>query len=174
MNYRKALRADIELSQVGLGCNRLGEEGQDDKHWVGLVERAVELGINIFDTAQGYGGGRSEEILGQALGNRDDVYVASKIAHGDEGCTAEYLQSKIEASLTRLQRECIDLLQLHSPSREQLEHSEWAEGMQQLQRAGKIRFKAMAMDATTRVEIEALRRTWGEWQGGYWFPQQLP
>jgi len=61
MNYRKAVRAGIELSQVGLGCNRLGEECQSDRHWVGLVERAVELGINICDTAQGYGSGRSEK-----------------------------------------------------------------------------------------------------------------
>ena len=147
MNYRKAVRAGIELSQVGLGCNRLGEEGKDDRHWIDLVQRAVELRINIFDTAQGYGGGRSEQILGQALGNRDDVYVASKIGHSEGGFTPEEMARKIEMSLTRLQRDRVDILQLHSPSREELERYDWAEGMQRLQDAGKVGFKAMALDS---------------------------
>ena len=147
MNYRKAVRAGIEVSQVGLGCNRLGEENGDEQHWVGLVRRAVELGINIFDTAQAYGGGRSEEILGQALGNREDVYVASKIGHSDGGFTPDEMALKIETSLGRLQRERVDLLQLHSPSLEELQRYEWAEGMQRLQDAGKVGFKAMALDS---------------------------
>ena len=147
MNYRKAVRAGIELSQVGLGCNRLGEECQSDRHWVGLVERAVELGINICDTAQGYGSGRSEEILGQALGGREDVYVASKIGHGPKGFKPDEIVSKVEASLNRLRSDRVDILQLHSPSREHLERYDWAEGMQRLEAAGKIRFKAMALDS---------------------------
>ena len=140
-------RVGIELSQVGLGCNRLGEEAYEEAHWSGLVEHAVDLGINVFDTAQAYGGGRSEEMLGKGLGKRDGVYVASKIGHRDDGFTPESLAQKIETSLTRLGRDCVEILQLHSPTREELERYEWAEGMERLQRAGKIRCKAMALDS---------------------------
>ena len=147
MKYRMVRRVGIELSQIGLGCNRLGEEAYEEAHWSGLVEHAVDLGINVFDTAQAYGGGRSEEMLGKGLGKRDGVYVASKIGHSDDGFTPESLAQKIETSLTRLGRDCVEILQLHSPTREELERYEWAEGMERLQRAGKIRCKAMALDS---------------------------
>ena len=86
-------------------------------------------------------------MLGKGLGKRDGVYVASKIGHSDDGFTPESLAQKIETSLTRLGRDCVEILQLHSPTREELERYEWAEGMERLQRAGKIRCKAMALDS---------------------------
>ncbi|MFT5374391.1 MAG: aryl-alcohol dehydrogenase-like predicted oxidoreductase [Candidatus Latescibacterota bacterium] len=148
MNYRLAKRAGVELSEVGLGCNRLGENRCDEGHWVDLVRCAADLGVNLFDTAQGYVGGRSEEILGAALGNRDDVYIATKIGHSEEGgFGVERLAQQVEISLRRLRRDCVDLLQFHSPGRELLERCDWAESMEQLQRQGKVRFKAMALDS---------------------------
>ena len=73
MHYRELGNTGVEVSEVGLGCNRLGQSYASDAHWSDLVLRAVDLGVTLFDTAEAYGWGRSEEMLGNALGNRDDV-----------------------------------------------------------------------------------------------------
>ena len=84
MYYRELGKTGIVVSEIGMGCNRLGQDDQADKYWVRLVQRAADLGVTIFDTSESYGWGRSEEIVGQALGNRDDVYVATKISRVQE------------------------------------------------------------------------------------------
>ena len=130
-----------------MGCNRLGGKTQPDSHWINLIQRAADLGVNVYDTAEKYEHGRSEEMLGAALGNRDDIYIATKISRGPEGdFSEERITRHVEASIKRLKRSHIDFLQLHSPTRPMLERYDWAETMTKLQAQGKIRFCAMALN----------------------------
>ncbi|MBD3182097.1 hypothetical protein GF312_07385 [Candidatus Poribacteria bacterium] len=151
MNYRKLGNTGLMVSEVGMGCNRLGEKNYPDDHWVSLVKHAVELGVNIFDTSESYGRGRSEEMLGKALGNQDDVYIATKISgwrKKEDRFSAKRMAKSVEDSLKRLQRDCIDIYQLHSPGREDMEKYNWAEGMEKLKKQGKIRFSAVAVNSS--------------------------
>ena len=84
MYYRPLGKTGALVSEVGMGCNRLGQGDAPDGHWVQLVRRAVELGVTVFDSSESYGWGRSEKMLGQALGNRDDVLVATKVSRARE------------------------------------------------------------------------------------------
>jgi aryl-alcohol dehydrogenase-like predicted oxidoreductase len=148
MIYRPLGRTGIQVSEIGMGCNRLGEAGQPDAHWVGLVQRAAELGVNVFDSSESYNWGRSEEMLGLALGDRDDVLVATKISRLREGghdFSAKRVKERAEVSLRHLRRSRIDVYQLHSPSREALERFDWAEGLAALKGQGKIRVGAVAL-----------------------------
>ncbi len=156
MHMRELGNTGVQVSEVGLGCNRLGESHASDAHWVQLVQRAADLGVTIFDTSESYGWGRSEQMLGRALGNRDDVLIATKMCRvretGEHEFSAERMVSQVEGSLRRLRRDRIDIYQLHSPSREALEHYDWAEGFARLKAQGKIRFSAVAV----RDEADAL------------------
>ena len=79
MHYRKLGRTGVIVSEVGFGGNRLGEAYAGDDHWVDLVRHAADLGVTLFDTAEAYGWGRSEEVLGKAFRNRSDVVIATKM-----------------------------------------------------------------------------------------------
>ena len=85
MIYRSLGETGVRVSEIGMGCNRLGEAGSPDQHWIDLVRRAVELGVNVFDSSESYNWGRSEEMLGRAIGKRDDVLLATKISRVREG-----------------------------------------------------------------------------------------
>ena len=80
MHSRSLGATGARISEISMGCNRLGEEQMPDAHWIELVQQAVDRGVTLFDTSESYGWGRSEEILGQALGNRHDVYIATKVS----------------------------------------------------------------------------------------------
>ena len=88
-------------------------------------------------------------MLGKALGNRDDVMIATKMCRIRESGEQEYSPARmgetVEESLRKLQRDVIDIYQLHSPRRDALERYDWAEGMQRLREQGKIRFSAVAV-----------------------------
>lgn len=151
MHYRELGKTGLTVSEVGFGGNRLGQDYASDEHWIALVQRAVDLGVTLFDTAEAYGWGRSEEMLGRALGNRDDVLVATKMCRVRETNAQEYSAARmvetVEGSLRRLRRDVIDIYQLHSPRRESLERFDWAEGMAKLKAQGKIRVAAVAIGA---------------------------
>ena len=151
MYYRDLGRTGISVSEVGMGCNRLGEPGPPDEHWMNLVLRAVDLGVNIFDSSESYNWGRSEEMLGRAVGARDDVIIATKMSRvretGASDFTAARLVNRVEGSLRNLRRESIDVYQLHSPSREDMERDDWAEGLATLKRQGKIRHGGVAINS---------------------------
>jgi aryl-alcohol dehydrogenase-like predicted oxidoreductase len=109
----------LEPTVVGLGCNNFGFR-LDQEGTTAVVDAALEAGINFFDTADIYGGTKSEEFLGVALGSRrDGVLVASKFGMpcGDEpgGGSPEYVRRACEASLRRLGMDHLDLYQLHVP-----------------------------------------------------------
>jgi len=150
MIYRSLGKTGAQVSEIGMGCNRLGEAGPPDRHWVDLVRHAVELGVNVFDSSESYNWGRSEEMLGRAIGERDDVLLATKISRLREGgkdFSAARVQERAELSLRNLRRSYIDIYQLHSPSRADLEQYDWAEGLARLKQQGKIRIGAVALSA---------------------------
>lgn len=150
MHYRPLGKTGLSVSEIGLGCNRLGESAMPDSHWVGLVHQAIDLGTTLFDSSESYGWGRSEEILGQAVGNRDDVIIATKVSRIQEtnakDFSAQRIINQVEGSLRRLQRDCIDIYQLHSPSLQDLQQFDWPEAMAQLQAQGKIRIAGVSIN----------------------------
>jgi aryl-alcohol dehydrogenase-like predicted oxidoreductase len=111
----------LEVSVVGLGCNNFGMRiGRAETKAV--VDAALDAGINFFDTADIYGGAKSETYLGQALGaRRDEIVLATKFGapyEGHEGgASAAYIRTAVEDSLTRLGTDRIDLYQLHFPDK---------------------------------------------------------
>ena len=151
MKYRELGKTGLTVSEIGMGGNRLGQDYAPDEHWVRLVQQAADLGVTVFDTAEAYGWGRSEEMLGLGLGNRDDVLIATKMCRAQETGVKEYSAARMaetaEHSLRRLRRDRIDIYQLHSPSRADLERFDWAEGMERLKRQGKIRLAGVAVNS---------------------------
>jgi aryl-alcohol dehydrogenase-like predicted oxidoreductase len=121
MEFRSVGGSGLRVSVAGLGCNNFGGR-IDQKETNAVVSAALDAGITLFDTADIYGGHRSEELLGAALGaRRDDVIVATKFAMpmGDGPYTAggsrRYVMRAVEASLRRLATDHIDLYQMHAP-----------------------------------------------------------
>jgi len=117
VEQRNVGRSGLRVSLLGMGCNNFGQ-------WIDLdatrrvVHRALDLGVTLFDTADVYGQGASEEQLGLALGDRrKDVVIASKFGmameKGGKGASRQYIMSAVEASLARLKTDWIDLYQLH-------------------------------------------------------------
>ena len=111
----------LEVSVVGLGCNNFGRR-IDEARTREVVETALGEGITLFDTADNYGDGKSEEFVGRILrGRRDQVVIATKFGGmrpdlGREGgAEPAYVREAVEASLQRLQTDRIDLYQLHVP-----------------------------------------------------------
>jgi aryl-alcohol dehydrogenase-like predicted oxidoreductase len=109
----------LDVSLVGLGCNNFGGRTNESQS-TEVVRAALDAGINFFDTADIYGGTRSEEILGAALGqDRADVIVATKfgmtLSPERTGAAPEYVKSALEDSLRRLGTDYVDLYQLHRP-----------------------------------------------------------
>jgi myo-inositol catabolism protein IolS len=141
MEYRKLGKSGIEVSALAFGAWQLGDPaywGDDDQADAeSTVEAAIDGGINLFDTAEMYGEGRSEEVLGKALeGKRDQVIIASKVL--PEHCAPDKLRAACEASLKRLGTDYIDLYQVHWPNREVPFEATYAE-LARLRAEGKIR-----------------------------------
>jgi aryl-alcohol dehydrogenase-like predicted oxidoreductase len=124
MRYRPLGNSGLVVSVVGLGCNNFGMRLDVPKSRA-VVDAAVEAGVTLLDTAEAYGGGRSEEILGEVLaGRRDQVVLATKFGgHGDMGYGSaagakggrSYIRRAVEHSLRRLRTDYIDLYQMHRP-----------------------------------------------------------
>jgi aryl-alcohol dehydrogenase-like predicted oxidoreductase len=133
----------LEVSIVGLGCNNFGSRIDEDRTRE-VVDAALDAGITLFDTADIYGGTRSEEFLGRILeGRRDVVVLATKFGmtrapHVAGGASAAYVRASVEGSLTRLRTDRIDLYQLHEP-RPETPIAETLGALDQLVREGKVR-----------------------------------
>jgi aryl-alcohol dehydrogenase-like predicted oxidoreductase len=159
MDYRKFGNTGIDVSEIGFGCGDVGglmvRGEQADQ--VRAVERAMELGINYFDTASRYGGGRSEINLGRVLKELSaDVHVGTKYSLGEadpNDLKAGVIQS-VEASLKRLGRDQVDLIQLHDRISSETDVSvraitvsdvlgEVQDGLEMLKSQGKVRFYGM-------------------------------
>ncbi len=129
MEYRPLGKTGAKVSEVGFGAWAIGGNAHgnsygptDDGQAVAAVRRGVELGVTFFDTADVYGWGHSEELLGKALKEtRDRVVIATKVGgdfyHGGVrlNFSPDYLAFALERSLRRLQTDHVDLWQLHNP-----------------------------------------------------------
>ena len=146
-SYRKLGSSDLSVPVVGIGCNAFGTRIDLDQVQA-VVDAALEHGATFFDTADVYGLGASEELLGRALGSRrDDVVIATKFGmdmkgrSGDDGGrrgSAAYVRTSIEGSLRRLGTDHIDLYQLHVPDL-QTPIEETLEALDDLVTAGTVR-----------------------------------
>jgi len=141
MNYIEIRDKDIRISQMILGCWALGGGytwgDQEEADSVATVHTALELGINCFDTAEFYGGGRSEEVLGKALeGRRESAVIATKV--WVDNMDPEGIVRACEGSLKRLRTDYIDLYLIHWPNRE-VATEQTLEAMLSLERSGKVR-----------------------------------
>ncbi|MCS4270744.1 MULTISPECIES: aldo/keto reductase [Raoultella] len=153
MQYITPEATDLRVSRLCLGCMTFGEPDRGKHAWTlpeessrPLIQRALEGGINFFDTANSYSEGSSEEIVGRALrdfARRDEVVVATKVYHqvGDlpEGLSRAQILRSIDDSLRRLGMEYVDLLQIHrwdytTPIEETLE------ALNEVVKAGKARY----------------------------------
>lgn len=165
MNYRKLGRTELMVSEVGFGAWAIGGPAMagnipigwgkvDDEESKKAILKAVELGVNFFDTADFYGLGHSERILGETLYHiKDKVIIATKVGHEllpdgsiNLNYTKNYIIKACENSLKNLRRDYIDVYQLHSAKVEHLEKGECIEAMEILQKQGKIRFWGISLN----------------------------
>lgn len=147
-SYRQLGGSGLTVSTVGVGCNAFGTR-IDEARTGTVVKAALDAGVTLFDTADVYGTGASEELLGRALGShRDDVVVATKFGmdmHGANGAdwgvrgSRRYIRKAVEASLRRLDTDWIDLYQMHMPDpRTPIE--ETLSALHELVTEGKVRY----------------------------------
>jgi aryl-alcohol dehydrogenase-like predicted oxidoreductase len=153
MNYTNLGKTGLKVSRICLGCMSYGlkeerEWGLDEEQGRPFIKRALELGINFFDTANMYGNGRSEEVLGRALrefAKRDEVVVASKVYFqmrpdvNGRGLSRKAIMTEIDHSLRRLGMDHVDLYQIHrwdydTPIQETLE------ALHDVVKSGKVRY----------------------------------
>lgn len=141
MKYQKLGKTDMTVSIVSMGCWTIGGGptwgDPDDSESIAAIHAALDAGVNFFDTAEGYGNGRSESILGQALvGHRHEVIIATKVSR--RNLAREAVRQACEASLQRLKTDYIDLYQIHWPSRS-VPLAETMDVLERLREQGKIR-----------------------------------
>lgn len=141
--YRTLGRTGLKVSVVGLGAMRTSEPA--------VMQATFDRGVNYVDTARSYMGGNNEHIVGQALkGYRDKVFVATKFKLDSK---AKMIES-VEQSLSRLETDYVDVIQLHQlDSREKVMHEEAREVLAQLKKGGKARFVGVT---THRNEVEVI------------------
>lgn len=124
MEYKRLGTTNLEISRIGFGCWAIGGHGYgnvDDQESIKAIQKALDMGVNFFDTADVYGFGHSEEILSKALGSqRDKVVVATKFGvnwdkNGNtyKDCSPKRIIESLDASLKRLNIDCIPLYQMH-------------------------------------------------------------
>nr|MBA2690424.1 aldo/keto reductase [Burkholderiales bacterium] len=155
MEVRRLGRTELNVSAIGLGCWGIsGEWGEVDRSQaLSTLRRAFELGVNFFDTADTYGRGRSEEIVGEALAShRQDIVIATKggmnFYDGDKRLDfrPEYISYALEQSLLRLQTDYVDLYQLHNPEPQHLTDELFAM-IERLREQGKIRYYGVSLNS---------------------------
>jgi len=147
VKYRELGRTGWKVSEISFGAWAIGSMwGQvDDSESLAALHKALDVGINFFDTADVYGDGRSERLLARLRKERKEpFYIATKAGRRlpeqtPEGYSAENLTGFVEASLRNLQTDCLDLLQLHCPPTEVYYRPEVFEALDRLVEAGKIR-----------------------------------
>ena len=162
MKLRPFGNTGMNVSEIGLGAWQLANPdwGVDSKsEGLRIIQKSLEAGCNFFDTAPGYGGGRSEELLGEGLKSvRKDVIICTKFGHTAEGVTdfsTNAIRPSIEASMRRLQTDYLDIVLMHNPPREMMDGrvaSQYAE-FEKLKAEGKIREYGVSLDWREEVEM---------------------
>jgi len=163
MQYRKFGNTDLLVSEIGfgawaigggamIGSTAIGWGDTDDNVSIKAIHTALDAGINFFDTADIYGLGHSEELLGETIGNKKEVIIATKVGNVSRNdqftvdYSKEYILSACDASLKKLRRNVLDYYQLHSAKMTHLQQGECINAMQQLQQQGKIRYWGISLN----------------------------
>ena len=172
MEQRPFGKTNLTVSAIGFGAWGIGGPAMagttpigwgdvDDATSIAALTRAFERGITFFDTADFYGLGHSEELIGKVFGNRNDVRIASKVGHRlrEDGSivldySKDYILEACEKSLKRLRRDRIDYYQLHSAKVSHLAQGECIEALERLKHQGKIGFWGVSLN-TFHPEPEA-------------------
>jgi len=163
MNYRTFGRTGWQVSEIGLGAWAIGSAWGEvsDADALGALHTSIDRGVNFIDTADVYGDGRSERLVGKILKERKErIYVATKAGrrldpHIPEGFTRSNLTSFVERSLSNLNVEALDLLQLHCPPTQVYYMPEVFEILDDLVKAGKLLYYGVSVE---KVE-EAIKAT---------------
>ncbi len=172
---RRLGRSNLQVSALGLGCwaiggamasgdQPLGYAGTDDATSLAALHRAIELGVTLVDTADAYGAGHSEHLLGRALVEHPEVAVATKFGNTFDPDTRQltgtdttpaYVRRALTASLTRLRRDRVDLYQLHTPDLDTHRAQELAGTLEDLAEEGLIGWYGVSTDDPAQAELLA-------------------
>jgi aryl-alcohol dehydrogenase-like predicted oxidoreductase len=172
MDYRKLGNTGLDISPLCLGCMTFGIADRGNHEWTldeeksrPILKKAVEAGINFFDTANVYSDGTSEEIVGRALKEfipRDEVVIATKVngqmrkGPNGGGLSRKAIMSEIDASLKRLGTDYVDLYQIHRFDYD-VPIEETLEALHDVVKAGKARYRRF-IDVRMAVRDDAPRR----------------
>lgn len=152
----------MQVSEIGLGAWQLANPdwgANDRSEALRIIQKSLEAGCNFFDTAPGYGGGRSEELLGEGLKSvRREVILCTKFGHTAEGDTdfsTGAIRPSLEASLRRLQTDYLDIVLMHNPPREMMDGraASQYEEFEKLRAEGMIRAYGVSLDWREEVEL---------------------
>ena len=158
MNYRKLGSTPLSVSEIGLGTAQLSNTDNNFRgvKFVPIKEArkilsfAIERGVNFFDTGINYGDAESllKEVKHE---HKDRIIIATKIGLGDDGIrdfSVSSLRNQIESSLTKIDVDCIDILQLNKPAVKDLEDGQLFKLLESLKKEGKIRYAGVVVGAT--------------------------
>jgi aryl-alcohol dehydrogenase-like predicted oxidoreductase len=179
MQHRDLGRTGIRVSEIGFGGWAIGGASEasgmplgwgrtSDEESLAAIRRARSLGVTFFDTADSYGFGRSESLLGIVLSRkREDVIIATKVGNARTSTgefrkdfSKQHVFHAVDGSLKRLRTDYIDIYQAHNPTLDELRREDIQEAMDRLQEIGKIRFWGVSV-TTVEEGIEIIRRGWG-------------
>ncbi|MFZ4453028.1 aldo/keto reductase [Salibacterium aidingense] len=154
MKYRQLGNTELKVSEISFGTWAIGGGwgAANDTEALKGLERAMKAGVNFFDTADVYGDGHSEELLAKATkGREDEIHIASKFCragdiHDPAAYSNEAVKAYCENSLRRLERERLDLYQIHCPPKHILEDGRVFQVLDTLQQEGKIRHYGVSVE----------------------------
>lgn len=176
MQYRTLGRTHWKVSEIGFGGWAIGSHwgAQDDEDSLAALHKAIDLGVNFIDTAEGYGNGRSERLIAQALKDRrEKVVVATKTppapgpwppspyCRAEQRYSESYLRQNVEQRLRNLNTDCLDILQLHTWTRAWNRDPKPLQTLRKLQKEGKIRHVGISTpEHDQNCVIELMRGGW--------------
>lgn len=159
MEYKNFGRTGVKVSRLCLGCMMFGWRSSETDS-IKIIDKAIDDGINFLDTANVYGRGSSEEIVGKALkqnGKREKIFLATKVHHKMDdddlnafGNSRRHIIAECEASLKRLQTDYLDLYQIHRPQSD-IPIDETLRALDDLVKAGKVRYIGTSTFASWQI-----------------------
>ncbi|MFD1015057.1 aldo/keto reductase [Winogradskyella rapida] len=164
MKYNSYIKDTVKVSEIGFGAWQLGQnsgwKSMSENEAIQLVEKAIDYGVNFFDTAPNYGHGSGEERLGKALKttDRSKIVINTKFGHTHTGTTnyeASYIRESLEGSLKRLQVDYVDSLIIHNPPSSYLDgyKNDHYELLETLIEEGKIKAYGASVDTYEDIKL---------------------